>query len=304
MELRHLRYFCAVAEHQSFTLAARRLHVSQSGVSGQVRDLEKEIGITLLQRNSRDVSLTPEGAIFLREAREILKHSERAVDLALRASRGQFGKLTIGLCGPATAPFLPRLIRGFRKRQPGVNLSLKDIDAMQQPEALIQGKIDIGFTRSIPPQFRPLLRSEVLFSEPLVAALPRGHVLANEQSIQVAQLAADRFVLYSREGAPDLFDAIVALCKKAKFSPKVADSPDLWQSVLTMVEAGEGVALVPACVQHLRSNGVTFHALRDRGCMLDVVLAWRNNEADAIRDSFLNLLRSSREEIVRLMQNA
>ena len=304
MELRHLRYFCAVADHQSFTLAARHLHVSQSGVSGQVRDLEKEIGITLLQRNSRDVSLTPEGAIFLREAREILKHSERAVDLALRASRGQFGKLTIGLCGPATAPFLPRLIRGFRKRQPGVNLSLKDIDAMQQPEALIQGKIDIGFTRSIPPQFRPLLRSEVLFSEPLVAALPRGHVLSNEQSIQVAQLAADRFVLYSRDGAPDLFDAIVALCKKAKFSPKVADSPNLWQSVLTMVEAGEGVALVPSCVQHLHSNGVTFHALRDRGCMLDVVLAWRNNEADAIRDSFLNLLRSSREEIVRLMQNA
>ena len=304
MELRHLRYFCAVAEHQSFTLAARRLHVSQSGVSGQVRDLEKEIGIALLQRNSRQVSLTPEGAIFLREAREILQHSERAVDLAVRASRGQFGKLTIGLCGPATAPFLPRLIRGFRKRQPGVNLSLKDIDAMQQPEALIQGKIDIGFTRSISPQFRPLLRSEVLFSEPLVAALPRGHVLANEQSIQVAQLAADRFVLYSREGAPDLFDAIVALCKKAKFSPQVADSPDLWQSVLTMVEAGEGVALVPDCVRHLRSNGVTFHALRDRGCMLDVVLAWRNNEADAIRDSFLNLLRSSREEIVRMMQNA
>src|SRR5271165_346221 len=128
MELRHLRYFCAVAEHQSFTLAARRLHVSQSGVSGQVRDLEKEIGIALLQRNSRQVSLTPEGAIFLREAREILQHSERAVDLAVRASRGQFGKLTIGLCGPATAPFLPRLIRGFRKRQPGVNLSLKDID--------------------------------------------------------------------------------------------------------------------------------------------------------------------------------
>ena len=304
MELRHLRYFCAVADHQSFTLAARHLHVSQSGVSGQVRDLEKEIGIALLQRNSREVSLTPEGAIFLREAREILKHSERAVDLAVRASRGQFGKLTIGLCGPATAPFLPRLIRGFRKRQPGVNLSLKDIDAMQQPEALIQGKIDIGFTRSIPPQFRPLLRSEVLFSEPLVAALPRGHVLSNEQSIQVAQLAADRLVLYSREGAPDLFDAIVTLCKKAKFSPKGADSPNLWQSVLTMVEAGEGVALVPSCVQHLRSNGVTFHALRDRGCMLDLVLAWRNNEADAIRDTFLNLLRSSREEIVRLMQNA
>jgi DNA-binding transcriptional LysR family regulator len=302
MELRHLRYFCAVAEHQSFTLAARSLHVSQSGVSGQVRDLEREIGVKLLQRTPREVSLTPEGAVFLREAREILKHSERAVDLALRASRGQFGKLTIGLCGPATAPFLPRFIRSFRKSQPGVNISLKDIDPMHQPELLSQGAIDIGFTRSMPPQFRSLLQSEVLFSEPLVAVLPKGHAHANEQAIHLGQLAEDRFVLYSREAAPDLFDVIVTLCKKAKFSPNIVDSPNLWQSVLTMVEAGEGVAIVPACVQHLRSNALTFHPLRDRRCMIDVILAWRNHEANAIRDGFLNLLRSSRPEILRLMQ--
>src|SRR5271155_3945099 len=119
MELRHLRYFCAVAELQSFTRAARYLHVSQSGVSGQVRDLENEIRVKLLRRNQREVSLTPEGAVFLREAREILQRSERAIEMTVRASRGQFGKLSIGLCGPATAPFLPRLIRGFRKRQPG-----------------------------------------------------------------------------------------------------------------------------------------------------------------------------------------
>jgi DNA-binding transcriptional LysR family regulator len=303
MELRHLRYFCAVADDRSFTLAARRLHVSQSGVSGQVRDLEREIGVRLLERTPREVSLTPEGAVFLREAQEILKHSERAVDLALRASRGQFGKLTIGLCGPATAPFLPRLIRGFRKSQPGVNVSLKDLDPMHQPEALGQRVIDVGFTRNIPPQFRALLQSEVLFSEPLVAVLPKGHALANEKGIHLAQLVSDRFVLYSREAAPDLFDLVVALCKKAKFTPNIVDSPNLWQSVLTMVEAGEGVAIVPACVRHLRSNAVTFHSLRDRKCMIDVILAWRNHEADATRDSFLNLLRSSRQEILRWMQN-
>src|ERR1700760_1441001 len=238
MELRHLRYFCAVAQYQSFSLAARRLHISQSGVSGQVRDLEREIGVRLLERTSREVSLTPEGAVFLREAREILKHSERAVDLAQRASRGQFGKLTIGLCGPATAPFLPRLIRGFRKSQPGVNVSLKDIDPMHQPEALGRGVIDVGFTRSIPPQFRSQLQSEVLFSEPLVAVLPKGHVLTDEKTIHLAQLASDRFVLYSREAAPDFFDVVVALSKKAKFTPNIVDSPNLWQSVLTMVEAG------------------------------------------------------------------
>ena len=300
MELRHLRYFCAVAENQSFTLAARQLHVSQSGVSGQVRDLEKELGVTLLRRNQRDVSLTPEGAIFLREAREILARSERAVEMVVRASRGQFGELGIGLCGPATAPFLPRLIREFREREPGVTVALKDLSPALQPEALAHGEIDIGFTRGIPPEFRKVLRSEVLFREPLLAALPREHALTKERTIRVAQLAKDRFVLYAREGAPEMFDAIVAICKKAKYCPRIVASPNLWQTVLTMVEAGEGVAIVPACVQQLRSDGVSFHPLIDRGCHMDVVLAWRRDEPNAIRDGFLDLLRNNRAEIERL----
>jgi DNA-binding transcriptional LysR family regulator len=304
MELRHLRYFCAVAEQQSFTQAARRLHVSQSGVSGQVRDLEKEIGVTLLRRNQREVSLTPEGAVFLREARDILLRSERAIEMTVRASRGQLGKLTIGLCGPATAPFLPRLIRGFRKRQPGVDLGLKDIDPAHQPRALVDGEIDVGFTRGLPPELRQSLSSEVLFSEPILAVLPKGHTLADQSAIHVAQLARERFVFYSRERAPDLFDTMIALCKRARFSPKVLDSPNIWQSVLTMVEAGEGVALVPACVQQLRSSGVTFHRLHDRGWEVDVVFAWLRNGPDAIRDGFLDLLRKNRPEIERSMQRS
>jgi DNA-binding transcriptional LysR family regulator len=304
MELRHLRYFCAVADEQSFTLAARRLHVSQSGVSGQVRDLEKELGVTLLRRNQRSVSLTAEGAVFLREAKEILEHTEHAMDVVVRASQGQFGKLTVGLCGPATSPFLPRLIREFRKTQPGIALALKDLDPAHQPPALVDRQIDIGFTRSIPPEFRALLRSEVFFSEPIVAALPREHALEREEAISLSQLAADRFVLYARENAPELFDAVVALCRKAKFSPRIADAPSLWQSVLTMVEAGEGVSLVPACVRHLCSEGVLFKPLHNRGCRIDVILAWRNGDPDPIRDGFLNLLRKNRREIVRQMERA
>ncbi len=302
MELRHLRYFCAVARHQSFTLAARSLHVSQSGVSGQIRDLEKELGVSLLRRNQREVLLTPEGAVFLHEAQQILDHLEHAFELTVRASRGQFGKLTIGLCGPATDPFLPRLIRNFRKQNPGIKLALKSIDPAGQPLALVDRVIDVGFTRSIPPDLKRMLSSELLFRERVLVALPNGHVLGSERSILLAHLAADRFILYSRESAPDLFDAFLALCRKAKFSPNIVDNPNLWQAVLTMVEAGEGVALVPACVQHLRSNAISFHPLRDRICTLDVILAWRRNEPDAIRDSFLDLLRRSRPEILRQMQ--
>lgn len=302
MELRHLRYFCAVAEAESFTFAARRLHVSQSGVSGQVRDLEEELGVTLLKRNQRKVSLTPEGTVFLREAQEILERAERAKELVARASRGQYGKLSIGLCGPATAPFLPRLIREFRKKYPEITVTLKDLDPAQQPGALDNREIDIGFMRSVPPGLRKVLHSEILFREPIVAVLPRGHALEGEESISLTQLAADRFVLYARENAPDLFDAIVAFCKRAKFSPRIVDKPGVWQSVLTMVEAGEGISLVPACVQHLRSNGLTFSPLTNRGCQVEVVLAWRENDPDVIRDGFLDLLRKNRPELERIMQ--
>jgi DNA-binding transcriptional LysR family regulator len=293
MELRHLRYFCAVVEEQSFTFAARRLHVSQSGISGQVRDLEVELGVTLLHRNQRKVSLTPEGAIFFDEAREILRRAERAKEMVVRASQGQLGKLSVGLCGPATASFLPRLIREFRKSQPGVTVALRDVDPVRQPAALANREIDVAFTRSVPLELRKVLCSEVLFREPIIAVLPCGHRLDREENISLAQLASDRFVLYARENAPELFDAIVALCKRAKFAPQIADSPGLWQSVLTMVEAGEGVSLVPACVRHLRSNGVVFKSLRGRGCQIDLVLAWRDDDPDAIRDGFIDLLRKT-----------
>jgi DNA-binding transcriptional LysR family regulator len=303
MELRHLRYFCAVADEQSFTLAARRLHVSQSGVSGQVRDLENELGVSLLRRNQRSVSLTPEGAVFLREARDILERADRAMETVVRASQGHYGKLTIGLCGPATAPFLPRLIREFRRQEPGVRLSLKDLDPAQQPEALVNREIDVGFTRGLPTALRGVLRSEVLFREALVAALPRGHVRANAESISLSELAEDNFVLYARENAPELFDSVVGLCKRARFSPRIVDSPRVWQSVLTMIEAGEGISVLPACIQHLNSRDVVFRALRNRGCEIDVVLAWRADAPDAIREGFLNLLRGNRSEIERLLKH-
>jgi DNA-binding transcriptional LysR family regulator len=296
MELRHLRYFCAVAESKSFTQAARRLHVSQSAVSGQVRDLEEEIGVRLLSRDRHAVSLTPEGTIFLREACEILERSQRAKEMAVRASQGQLGKLAVGLCGPSTALFLPRLIRSFRKSYPGIALAMKDLDPARQPEALANGEIDIGFTRSVPSEYQKRLGSEVLFQEPIVAVVPKGHPLAGKQTISAAALASERFVLYAREAAPELFDAIIGICKRAGFSPQIVGTPALMQTVLSLVEAGEGVALLPACARTLRSNGVTFHQLQG-GCLVDVVVAWRRNEDCAVREAFLALVRKNRPDI-------
>jgi len=297
MELRHLRYFCAVAEHRSFTTAARQLNVSQSGVSGQVRDLEKEIGVSLFRRNQREVTLTPEGSVFFHEAQEILIRADRAVELAVRSSKGMSGALTVGLCGPATAAFLPKLIRKFRKQFPGVTVALRELNTSEQIEALLNGHIDIAFTRGISAESKALLGYELFLREPLVVALPKGHPLASEQSVALNRLAKERLILYFREGAPEVFDGIVAMCKKAKFSPRIGDTPRSWQSILTMVEAGDGIAVVPSCVQHLRANDIVFRSLADKRCKVDAIFAWRRNESSTVKDSFLALLRAKRTEL-------
>jgi DNA-binding transcriptional LysR family regulator len=295
MELRHLRYFCAVAEERSFT-AAGRLNVSQSGVSGQIRDLEREIGVTLLRRNQREVALTPEGAAFLGEARDILARAERAVEIARKASHGQFGKLTVGLCGPVTALFLPKLIRTFRKQYPGVALSLKERAPFEQVDALLNSEIDVGFTRTVPVEAKHLIKYELLFREPVVAAIAKDNPLAKEEKISVPRLAGEALVLYSREAGPDIFDPIIAMCRRARFTPKVIATIASWQSVLTFVEAGEGIALIPACVQQLRSNDVVFRPLQDGACRLDAIVAWRRDETNAARESVLVMLREKRAE--------
>ena len=299
MELRHLRYFCAVAQHGSFTTAARQLNVSQSGVSGQVRDLEREIGVDLFRRKQREVTLTPEGAAFLQEAREILLRTDRAVASAVRSSQGVSGTLTVGLCGPTTAAFLPKLIRRFRKQFPGVTIALRELAPSAQIDGLLSGQIDVAFTRGIPTESKHLLFHELLVREPLIVALPKGHPLSGEQAIAISRLAEERLIVYCREGAPEVFDAIVAMCKKARFSPRIGDTPRAWQSILTMVEADEGVGIVPSCVQYLRSDEVIFRPLTDKRCQVDAIFAWRRNENSTVTDTFLTLLRAKRAELQR-----
>jgi len=290
MELRHLRYFCAVAGERSFTAAGRRLNVSQSGVSGQIRDLEREIGVALFRRNQREVSLTPQGAAFLEEARGILLAAERAISIARQVSLGESGKLAVGLCGPVTASFLPKLIRTFRKQHPGVNLALKERAPSEQIAALLNGEIDIAFARTIPAEVKHLIKSELLFREPVVAALAKDHPFAKEESVSLPRLAGEALVLYSREAGPEIFDPIIAACHRARFTPSIAATTASWQSVLTLVEAGEGIALIPACIQQWRSPDVVFRPLRDGACRLDAIVAWRRNQADAIRDCILSLI--------------
>ncbi len=294
MELRHLRYFCAVAEHKSFTKAAGHLNVSQSGVSGQIRDLEREIGVKLFRRNQREVALTPQGILFWDEAREILLRADRAVELVKKSSKGEAGKLSIGLCGPVTASFLPALIQRFRTKFPGVTVSLKERVPSEQVDALVNREIDVGFTRGVAGGLKHLVHQHLLFREPVVVALPTEHPLAIETTIPVTALASRRLLLYERKNATEVFDGIVALFKRTRVSTTIADTPSSWQTLLTMVEAGEGLGLVPECVQQLRADGLVFRPLAGKGCRLDAIVVWRQGEANATIEQFLTMIRAQK----------
>jgi len=209
MELRHLRYFRAVAESKGFREAARRLHVVQPALSQTVSDLERELGVRLLTRNSRSVRLTSEGEVFLKEAKEILAHADRSVELARGAARGEIGSLSVGFLGSATAFFLPRIIRDYRRRFPSVRLTLREMAPAPQIDEFRAGRLDVGFTRPISAADETWLRSECLYRDSLLAVLPKGHGACARAVVSVQQLADEPFVLFHRAGAPELFDAIV-----------------------------------------------------------------------------------------------
>lgn len=296
MELRHLRYFCAVAEWQGFSRAARKLHVSQSAISEQIGDLENEIGVQLLHRDKRQISLTVHGEVFLREAKRILQESEKAVEITRSSMRGEIGTLSIGFFVWGTGSFFPKLIREFRRRHPNVRLSLHELTPSYQIEAFLTGKIDVGFTRPLEPPFDRSLHSELLYEDPIVAVLPKTHPLA-KGPVSIEDLAGETFVLCDRMTSPTLFDVIISLCRKAGFSPRVTNTSTVWSGVLTLVEAGEGIGLVPLGLRHLMSSKLVFCPLQSSTASVGLVLAWRPNADSIIQKAFLDLVREFKPQI-------
>ena len=297
MELRHLRYFRAVAESKGFREAARRLHVVQPALSQTVSDLERELGVRLLTRNSRSVRLTSEGEVFLKEAKEILAHADRSVELARGAARGEIGSLSVGFLGSATAFFLPRIIRDYRRRFPGVRLTLREMAPAPQIDEFRAGRLDVGFTRPIPATDETWLRSECLYRDSLLAVLPKGHQGSARAVVSVKQLADEPFVLFHRAGAPELFDGIVGLCNGAGFTPRVVNEADMMQTVLTLVAAGEGVTLVPACVSNLRGSGVVLRPVEPDTVRIPLVIVWPAGRESPTLGGFLELVRQHAETI-------
>jgi DNA-binding transcriptional LysR family regulator len=219
MELRHLRYLVAVADQGSFSRAARVLHVAQSAISEQLANLEEEIGVSLFLRSPRKTEPTVAGEMFLQEARRILASADDAIEAARRVHRGEAGTLRIGFFAGGMGVNFPCLIQTFRKSYPDVRLSLVEMTSTQQWTALAEGKIDVGFTRRLEPEFQSDLRSVVLHHDPIMAILPRQH-RAVPGPVDLRNLANESFVLPSREASPAAFDKAIELCSEAGFSPR------------------------------------------------------------------------------------
>ncbi|NEQ22142.1 MAG: LysR family transcriptional regulator [Microcoleus sp. SIO2G3] len=291
MELRHLRYFVAVAEELHFGRAAQRLHMAQQPLSRQIRDLEAEIGVELLHRTKRTVRLTQAGQVFLTEARKTLASAEHAVRLAQRTSRGEIGEFAVGFTSPALNSVLPKIVRLFKERYPQIDLALERLQTNEQVEALASGQIQAGLLH--PPIENNTLILETVHREGLVAVLPDTHPLAKArtESISIKELSNESFIFYPRHVGPVLYDRIISLCQQAGFSPNIVQEVIPQQTILGLVSANIGISLLHASAQAFAPSGVVIRQLLEPTPELELAVAWHPAMISPVLSSFLEIVR-------------
>jgi DNA-binding transcriptional LysR family regulator len=290
VELRHLRYFVAVAEERHFGRAAERLHIAQPPLSQQIRRFEAELGEPLLYRTTRSVELSPAGAVLLERAREILAAVDSAVDDARRAARGEYGRLAIGFTGSSTYAMLPSLAVALREELPGVVLDLRgELLTPAQVAQLVDGTLDLGLLR--PPVHQRDLCTEVLRSEPLIAVLPETHRLAESDTVPLEQLESDPFVTYPSHFRSVLHDAVEDACAAHGFKPFVAHEVSETATLVSFVAAGLGVSLVPASVRNMTVQGAIYRPLADDPTRVELAAAWRRDDDRPVLERALDVIR-------------
>ncbi len=294
MELRHLRYFVAVAEELHFGRAAERLHIAQPPLSRQIRDLERDVGVELFARGTRGVELTAAGRAFLAEVRQVLAQAERALRAAQRAARGEAGRLRVGFVEAATySGILAEVLGFFRQHLPEVGLGLFELDSLEQAEALREGRIDVGIVHSAPPDAHRWLRVERVLDDGLVAALPRAHPLAARAQLALADLAAESFVFFPRFTGPVLHDHLIASCRSAGFSPRVVQEAAGWSTLAALVAAGVGVSFAPRSIAQVERPGVVYRPVRGLSVDMGMSAVWKQGEESPVRERFLAALRGA-----------
>lgn len=293
MELRHLRYFVAVAEELHVGRAAKRLGIAQPPLSRQIRDLERDVGTPLFERVPRGVELTAAGSAFLPEARMTLAQAERAQRTAQRAARGETGRLRVGFVEAAThSGILPDVLSFFRAHLPAIGLSLFELDPLRQADALQEGRIDLGIVHDPPVDTDQRWHAEVIFREPVVVALPKTHRLARRSQLTLGTLAAESFVIFARSAGPSLYDDIIARCRAAGFSPRVVQESTGWHTLTSLVGAGVGLGFVPKSLASFPQQGVLYRPVRNLSVELALWAVWHSGRRSPVRERFLTALRA------------
>ncbi|MBW4651290.1 MAG: LysR family transcriptional regulator [Kastovskya adunca ATA6-11-RM4] len=293
MELRHLRYFVMLAEELHFGRAAERLHISQPPLSQQIRQMEAELDFQLFHRTKRTVQLTEAGQVFAEESRRILRQLEQGIQISRQISRGERGQLVVGFVGSAAYNVLPEILRRFRTCFPEVRLQLHELTTDQQLEGLREGRIDVGFVR--PPVEEDIFSSEIVFQEPLMVALPETHQLANQADVSLRSLVGEPFILFPRLLAPGLYDHIISLCQQAKFSPNITQEAIQMQTIVSLVAAEMGVAIVPASLQNLQRTGVVYKAVQEPTPQVAITMIWRGNDTAPTVQRFKEIVTGDNE---------
>ena len=292
MELRHLRYFIAVAEELHFGRAAELLGISQPPLSQQIQALEQELGARLLERTNRRVELSEAGRLFLGEARQVLAQVDKATDVARRAQLGELGEMKIGFT--SSAPFnsgIPKAIYAFRQGFPAVHLNLKEMSSTEVAESLVDESIEVGIMR--PLALPDSLTHIELFSEPLVAVLDAKHPLAaREGGVLLHELAEQPFVFFARSYGSGLYAQLLSLARQAGFSPHIAQEAGEAMTIIGLVAAGLGVSVLPASYKAMRMEGVVYKPLLDEEAVTAVWVVQRKGPVSAMARGFVRLLEA------------
>lgn len=292
MELRHFRYFVAVAEELHFRRAADRLNISQPPLSQQIRLLEQELGTQLFERNNKRVALTPAGRLFLPEARAVIAQVERAAEVARKAERGELGELRIGFY--PSAPLLPEVagaIHGYRDRYPGISLVLGERESREQIVALSEDRVDIAIVRTIAPPIVPAgLSRRLIVEEPLLVAMRADNGLGRRRTIPMDALAQQMFISYGDRMGATMPQLVLELCRRAGFEPRISQIANSNATMIGLVAAGLGIAIVPKALARTPAADVIFRPIREPAARVAAWVLWSAARQSQLVAAFLKLL--------------
>lgn len=292
MELRHLRYFQAVAEELSFSKAARRLRIAQPALSRAVQEMEREVGARLIERERRSPRLTPAGAVLLHEAGLLLERHEESMRRVRRTAKGEEGELRLGYIGPPTRMFLARLLKEYARRFPRVTVILEERTPERVWEMVSKGRLSLGLTRPVLAHEALGLQTLLLKEEIFCAAVPRDHPWANLASLPWKKLAGEPLIILARREGAGSHDTVRAACDAAGFEPRIKHAPSLIGTILQYVEAGAGIGVVP---DSTRSRNVTLIPLKPRQT-IPLVLMWAKEGDDPAVSAFRELVKEWLQE--------